>query len=96
MPGVVACLQLEVYDGMWHDFIQYTEGCRSFSTLKEGITAIDLAARFISQKQSCRVVCTGVNGSVDTGTAPIQWHAPRFSLPPLPSMRSCPQYGGDE
>merc|ERR1712216_888226 len=83
-----APVQLEIYDGMWHDFIQYTEGCESFGPLREGAQAITKAAKFLRDGESCRVVCTGTNGTVVSGTAPMQWHIEGYSLPPIPAQSS--------
>ena len=51
-----APVQVEVYEGMWHDWIQYTEGCRSRTVLKEGVAAIERVGRFFALRESSRVV----------------------------------------
>ena len=67
--------------------------------LKEGVTAISKAAKFINEKESCRVVCTAGNGSaVVSGTAPMQWHFTNdgYSLPPMPDASTCQQMKGGQ
>jgi len=41
--------QLEVYDGMWHDFEMSSEGCGSGKNLAEGVNAIERAGAFLKR-----------------------------------------------
>ena len=50
--------QLEVYDGMWHDFQMSSEGCMSGHSLSEGSTAMARAGEFLKAGgQRCYVAC---------------------------------------
>ena len=67
-----ARVQVEVFEGMWHDFIQESEGCGSGEPLVEAQEALQAAATFLNatsyERGGCKVQC---------GTAPID---PRSTL----------------
>ena len=81
--------QLEVYDGMWHDFQMSSEGCMSGHSLSEGITAMARAGEFLKAGgQRCYVACDE-GGQQCTGAAPVKWHFHHNELPP-PLASDCP------
>ena len=41
-------MQLEVYEGMWHDFQMSSDGCFSGHKLTEGVNAIARAGEFLN------------------------------------------------
>lgn len=81
--------QLEVYDGMWHDFQMSSEGCASGRTLSEGVNAITRASAFLKAGgKRCYVACEE-GGPECTGAAPVKWHFHHNKLPP-PLASDCP------
>jgi len=80
-----AAVQLDVYEDMWHDFIQYSEGCGADAPLYEGIDAVKRVSDFLSKGRSCRVVCAEGECS---GSAPVNWHFSYNSLPDV-SQQEC-------
>ena len=85
-----------------HDWIQYTEGCRSDTVLKEGIAAIDRMGRFFAQRESSRVSITKGAPPQDRQqadpmnneewrsgvAAPVRWVFNNNDLPPA-SIEDC-------
>jgi acetyl esterase/lipase len=76
LAGTPAMVQ--VYTGMWHDFIQESEGCHNtMSTfghgkpLEEAVTAIQRMGNFFRYNQSCRVVCES-DTEFCSGAAPVK------------------------
>eukprot|EP00037_Helgoeca_nana_P012539 m.114226 g.114226 ORF g.114226 m.114226 type:complete len:787 (+) comp21505_c0_seq10:477-2837(+) len=92
LAGTPAMVQ--VYTGMWHDFIQESEGCHNtMSTfghgkpLEEAVTAIQRMGNFFRYNQSCRVVCES-DTEFCSGAAPVKWNFNYHELPP-PTSRDC-------
>eukprot|EP01052_Picozoa_sp_SAG31_P036923 SAG31_NODE_4680_length_3036_cov_1.190671_2_plen_283_part_00 len=76
-----APVQTEVFQGMWHDFVEETHGCGAYNgrQLGEGLTAVHRVGEFFATGASCKVVCS--RGAPCSGTAPVNWHFHRNPLP---------------
>jgi hypothetical protein len=68
-----AAVQVEVFEGMWHDFQEESAGCGAHGQLDEGLTAVKRVGEFFSSGgNGCKVVCA--RGERCSGTAPVNWH----------------------
>ena len=67
-----APVQVEVFEGMWHDFEEESQGCGAKGKLAEGLTAVRRVGEFFSTGASCKVVCE--RGAACSGAAPVNWH----------------------
>eukprot|EP00035_Acanthoeca_spectabilis_P001959 m.83978 g.83978 ORF g.83978 m.83978 type:complete len:758 (-) comp11259_c0_seq2:79-2352(-) len=92
LAGTPAIVQ--VYTGMWHDFIQETEGCHNKwsptspgKPLKEAVSAIQRLGDFFRRNESCKVVCSS-DGQFCSGAAAVKWNFNYHELPP-PTPRDC-------
>ena len=55
-------VRVSVYEAMWHDFIQYSEGCRSGQPLGEGVAAIRELGRFLASHNGNKSRSGGLAG----------------------------------
>ena len=77
---------VEVYAGMWHDFIQESEGCGTGHPLLEAIDALGRAANFLSLKGGSNATRSGGAGTqllFSGEPAPIRWHFDYNMKPPV-------------
>lgn len=78
-------VQLEVWENMWHDFIEHSEGCKSGTPLTEALEAMEVAGRFIrdgAARGGCRTT------RPFDGLACVRWHASYSTLPAV-SPQQC-------
>lgn len=87
LAGTPAIVQ--VYTGMWHDFIQETEGCHNKwsptspgKPLQEAVSAIQRLGDFFRRNESCKVVCSS-DGQFCSGAAAVKVRYLLFSSCPL-------------
>ena len=77
LNGVPA--MVHVYTGMWHDFIQESEGCHNGfmnpqkpgKPLSEAVSALNQMGLFFKENRKCRVVCES-DGPFCSGAAPVK------------------------
>eukprot|EP00747_Dinoflagellata_sp_TGD_P016990 gnl/TRDRNA2_/TRDRNA2_125517_c0_seq1.p1 gnl/TRDRNA2_/TRDRNA2_125517_c0~~gnl/TRDRNA2_/TRDRNA2_125517_c0_seq1.p1 ORF type:complete len:466 (+),score=60.84 gnl/TRDRNA2_/TRDRNA2_125517_c0_seq1:86-1483(+) len=73
-------VQLEVWEGMWHDFEEHTEGCKSGTRLPEAAEALEVAGNFLRTGALSGGCKTSGSGA---GLACVHWHMKYNMLPPV-------------
>ena len=93
-----AHVQVEVFEGMWHDFVQESEGCGSTAgPLVEAEEALQAAAGFLNsttEHGGCLVSCGkqqpggAAGGTGAGGAAVVHWHY-RYNYKPPTTGYDC-------
>jgi hypothetical protein len=91
-------VQVDVWESMWHDFIEHSEGCGSGSPLVEAHEALQVVGDFLrggAIAGGCRATGGGaaragtVGGGFGTGAhACVRWHA-QFNILPRVLKDQC-------
>jgi len=73
-------VQLEVWESMWHDFVEHGEGCKSGFPLDEAIEALNVTGQFLKY-DATRGGCK--TSEAATGHACVRWHMKYNIIPPM-------------
>jgi hypothetical protein len=83
VQGAGAAAQVEVFPGMWHDFVEESLGCGAHGHLVEGVTAVERVGQFFSSQVRIQPV-RWVDAALCTGAADLSIHRP-----PSRSQETC-------
>lgn len=87
VAGAGGAVQLEVWENMWHDFEEHSEGCGSGTPLAEATEALSVVGDFLrdgARRGGCKTSAAG------SGLACVRWHSQHTTLPPVLDGQ-CPQ-----